>query len=54
MNKQISTYAHSLAIKEDRTIVAWGYNGYGQCVVPIGLDNIINVIGGLGDRKSVV
>ena len=28
---------HSLALKADGTVVAWGDNNYGQCTVPAGL-----------------
>ena len=44
-NKQISTYFHSLAIKSDGTVIAWGSNDYGQCVVPEGLDGMNRIIG---------
>ncbi|MHC4115823.1 MAG: hypothetical protein ACYSSL_10995, partial [Planctomycetota bacterium] len=27
-------YDHSLGLKQDGSIVAWGFNGYGQCDVP--------------------
>jgi len=27
---------HSIALKADRTTVAWGNNNYGQCKVPPG------------------
>jgi hypothetical protein len=29
-----SVFGHSLGLKSDGAIVAWGYNGYGQCDVP--------------------
>jgi len=32
--------AHTLALKEDGTIVSWGDNKFGQCNVPAGLKNI--------------
>ena len=30
-------FAHSLAIRDDGTVVAWGYNNFGQTTVPAGL-----------------
>ncbi len=37
---------HSLAIKLDGTVVAWGANGGGQSTVPAGLSNVIAIAGG--------
>ena len=37
---------HSLALKSDGTVVAWGDNGYGQSTVPAGLSGVISVSGG--------
>ena len=37
---------HSLALKTDGTVVAWGKNDRGQCNVPIGLYNVIAIAGG--------
>ena len=34
---------HSMAIKEDGTIVAWGKNNYNQCDVPSGLNNVVAI-----------
>src|ERR1017187_662521 len=39
-------YLHSLALKSDSTVVAWGDNYYGQCIVPVGLSNIIAIAAG--------
>jgi alpha-tubulin suppressor-like RCC1 family protein len=30
-------YWHSLGLKSDGTIIAWGMNDYGQCTIPAGL-----------------
>ena len=37
---------HSLALKGDGTVVAWGYNNAGQTNVPGGLSNVVAVGGG--------
>jgi alpha-tubulin suppressor-like RCC1 family protein len=38
--------SHSLAVKDDGTVVAWGFNGSGQASVPRGLNNVIAVAAG--------
>ncbi|MFO1488073.1 MAG: DUF5011 domain-containing protein [Verrucomicrobiota bacterium] len=38
--------AHSLAIKSDGTVTAWGYNGDGRTNVPVGLSNVVAIAGG--------
>ena len=37
---------HSLALKADGTVVAWGDNGYGQTTVPSGLSNVVAIAAG--------
>ena len=37
---------HELAVRSDGTVVAWGYNMDGQCDVPPGLANVVNVAAG--------
>ena len=37
---------HSLALRNDGTVVAWGANGSGQTNVPAGLSNIVAIAGG--------
>lgn len=45
--KSISAGAtHSLAVKKNGTVVAWGNNSYGQCRVPAGLTNVVATAGG--------
>ena len=39
-------YLHSLALKSDGTVVAWGYNNLGQCTVPTGLSGVTAIEGG--------
>ena len=39
-------YYHSLGIKADGTVVAWGYNGSCQCNVPAGLTGVVAVAAG--------
>ncbi|MCX6874729.1 MAG: immunoglobulin domain-containing protein [Verrucomicrobia bacterium] len=31
---------HSVALKNDGTVTAWGYNGYGQTIIPNGLSKV--------------
>ena len=37
---------HSLALKGDGTVVAWGQNGFGQATVPAGLTDVTGVAAG--------
>jgi alpha-tubulin suppressor-like RCC1 family protein len=37
---------HSLALKSDGTVIAWGYNYYGQATVPAGLSNVVALAAG--------
>lgn len=39
---------HCLALKKDGTVVAWGWNGEGQCDVPPELANVVSVAAGDG------
>jgi hypothetical protein len=40
-------YLHSLALKADGTVVAWGDNLFGQSTVPAGLTQVVAVSGGV-------
>jgi trimeric autotransporter adhesin len=35
--------SHSLALKNDGTVVSWGGNRYGESTVPVGLSNVVAV-----------
>ena len=37
---------HSLALRNDGTVLAWGYNADGECNVPAGLNNVIAIAAG--------
>jgi alpha-tubulin suppressor-like RCC1 family protein len=37
---------HSMGVKSDGTVVAWGYNFYSQATVPSGLAGAIQAVGG--------
>ena len=39
-------YNHSLALKSDGTVAAWGGNGFGQTNIPVGLSNVVAIAGG--------
>jgi hypothetical protein len=39
-------WGHSLALKADGTVVAWGYNSDCQAAVPTGLTNVVALAGG--------
>ena len=39
-------YYHSLALKSNGTVVAWGRNNYGQSAVPADLSDVIAISGG--------
>ncbi len=35
---------HCLALRDDGTVVGWGFNTYGQTTIPIGLSNVVKVV----------
>jgi len=39
--------AHSLALKSNGTVVAWGHNNYGQSTVPGGLSSVVAISAGV-------
>ena len=41
-------FDHSLAIRNDGTVMAWGNNFSGQCSVPASLSNVVAVAAGSG------
>src|SRR5260221_411149 len=41
-----SGVGHNLALKSDRTVVAWGDNSSGQCNLPLGLGDVVALSAG--------
>jgi trimeric autotransporter adhesin len=41
-----AAYDHSLALRSNGTVVAWGSNGQGQCNVPLDLSNVTAIVAG--------
>src|SRR5438874_2276504 len=46
-------WAHSLVLKSDGTVVAWGSNYYGQCAVPNRLSGVIAIAAGAYHRLAL-
>src|SRR5438445_5776676 len=44
--KAITAGGHSLALKNDGTVVAWGSNASGQSTVPAGLNSVVAIAAG--------
>src|SRR5437660_6193822 len=44
--KAITAGGHSLALKNDGTVVAWGSNAAGQSTVPAGLNSVVAIAAG--------
>jgi alpha-tubulin suppressor-like RCC1 family protein len=42
-----ASYYHSLALRQDGTVAAWGENYYGKCDVPAGLGNVAAIAVGM-------
>jgi len=38
--------SHTIAVRSDGTVVAWGFNGWGQTTVPVGLSGVTAVAAG--------
>jgi hypothetical protein len=44
---------HTLALRNDGTVVAWGYNANGQTNVPAGLSNVTAIAAGAGHSMAL-
>ena len=47
-------YAHSLALKSDGTVVAWGRNSQGQSTVPGGLNGVVAIAAGTPHSLALI
>ena len=45
---------HTVALKNDGTVVVWGYNVYGQTTVPAGLSGVTAIAAGFGHTVALV
>src|SRR4026207_2437760 len=44
---------HNLALKSDGTVVAWGFNTWGETTVPVGLTGVVAVAAGGGHSLAL-
>ncbi|HKS37842.1 MAG TPA: immunoglobulin domain-containing protein, partial [Verrucomicrobiae bacterium] len=49
----ISASKHVLALRDDSTVLAWGWNDQGQTAVPAGLSNVVAVSAGSGHSLAL-
>ena len=45
---------HNLALRRDKTVVAWGANNAGQSAIPEGLSNVIAIAAGRLSSAAIV
>lgn len=45
--------SHSVALKDDGTVVAWGSNYYGECNIPSGLNNVVAIAAGMSHTLAL-
>jgi|GEM_PF-1772891 len=50
----VSTASHVVALRDDGTVVAWGYNLVGQSNVPAGLQDVVAVAAGSGHSLALL
>lgn len=50
----ITANFHTVALKNDGTVVAWGLNDYGQTNVPVGLSRVTAIAAGAGHTVALV
>jgi alpha-tubulin suppressor-like RCC1 family protein len=47
-------YVHSLALKNDGTVVAWGWNTNGEATVPAGVSNVVAISAGFYQSLAIM
>ena len=45
--------SHNLGVRGDGSLVAWGYNYYGQCSIPAGLGKVASVSAGFSHSVAL-
>jgi alpha-tubulin suppressor-like RCC1 family protein len=47
-------FIHSLALKSDGTVVAWGWNTNGEATIPVGVSNVVAISAGYYQSLAII